>query len=292
MSAELPVTGLPLAGLPLAGRAALITGGGSGIGLACARHLLLDGASVTIAGRSEERLAGAVADLRAEAPAGTTVQAVACDVSHEDSVAEAVARAAEPAGGLHVAVASAGIGAVGPVVALPLAEWDRIIATNLTGAFLTFKHAGAAMVAGGSGGSIVAISSIASPLSHAFMAAYCVSKAGLDMLVKVTADELGRHQVRVNSVRPGLVETELGGHLIGDTAVLDDYLAQMPVSRIGTVDDVAAAVRYLCGPNSTWVTGQCLGIDGGHTLRRGPNVEHWARGLYGDASVDGPGPST
>jgi NAD(P)-dependent dehydrogenase (short-subunit alcohol dehydrogenase family) len=120
------------------------------------------------------------------------------------------------------------------------------------------------------------------------MAAYCVSKAGLDMLVKVAADELGRCGVRVNSVRPGLVQTQLGDHLIGDPAVLDDYLAQMPISRVGTVDDVAEAVRYLAGPESSWVTGQCLGVDGGHTLRRGPDVEHWARALYGDEAIDGP----
>ena len=120
------------------------------------------------------------------------------------------------------------------------------------------------------------------------MAAYCVSKAGLDMLVQVAADELGRCGVRVNSVRPGLVQTQLGDHLIDDPAVLDDYLAQMPISRVGTVDDVAEAVRYLAGPESSWVTGQCLGVDGGHTLRRGPDVEHWARGLYGDEAIDGP----
>lgn len=276
--------------LALSGLGAFVTGGGSGIGLACARHLLRDGASVTIAGRSEDRLTSALADLRAEAPAGAVAAAVVCDVTDEGSVVDAVARAAEPAGGLHLAVVSAGTGSVGPVIALALSDWNRILGTNLTGAFLTFKHAGSAMVTGGRGGAIVAISSIASPLSHAFMAPYSVSKAGLDMLVKVSADELGRHRVRVNSVRPGLVDTELGGHLIGDPVVLDDYLAQMPVSRVGSVDDVAAAVRYLCGPEASWVTGQCLGVDGGHALRRGPNVEHWARAVYGDAAIDGPEP--
>ncbi len=104
----------------------------------------------------------------------------------------------------------------------------------------------------------------------------------------MAADELGRCGVRVNSVRPGLVQTQLGDHLIGDEAVLDDYLAQMPISRVGTVDDVAEAVRYLAGPESSWVTGQCLGVDGGHALRRGPDVEHWARALYGDEAIDGP----
>ena len=147
------------------------------------------------------------------------------------------------------------------------------------------KHAGAAIARSG-GGAIVAISSIAGPLTHPYMAPYCVSKAGLETLVRNAADELGRAGVRVNAVRPGLVRTELADPLLSDEQVLADYLAQMPISRVGTVDDVGAAVRFLCGPESTWITGQVLGVDGGHTLRRGPDMEHWARGLYGDDLVD------
>jgi len=271
--------------LPLAGTAALVTGGGSGIGLACARHLLLDGASVTITGRTAERLEGAAADLRSVAPAGAEVQFVACDVADEDSLAAAVATAAAPAGGLHFAVANAGTGTLGPITSVALEEWNRVMETNLTGAFLTFKHAGRAIVAAG-GGAMVGISSIASPLSHRYMAPYCVSKAGLDTLVEVTADELGRLGVRVNSVRPGLVSTELGSYLENDPKVLDDYLNQMPLARVGTVDDIAGAVRWLLGPESSWVTGQCLGVDGGHTLRRGPDLEHWARAMFSDDVVD------
>lgn len=274
--------------LALAGWSALVTGGGSGIGLGCAERMLCDGASVTITGRSEDTLRAAAAELEESAPEGATVRWAVADVSSEEAIAGAVALACEATGGLDIAVASAGTGSVGPVTSFPLQEWAQVMDTNLTGAFLTIKHAGAAMQRS-RGGSIVAISSIASPLSHPFMAAYCVSKAGLDMLVKVSADELGRCGVRVNSVRPGLVRTQLGDHLIGDQAVLDDYLAQMPISRVGTVADVADAVRYLAGPESSWVTGQCLGVDGGHALRRGPNVEQWARGLYGDEAIDGPG---
>ena len=92
---------------------------------------------------------------------------------------------------------------------------------------------------------------------------------------------------RVNAVRPGLVPTELAAPLEQDPAVLADYLAQMPLGRTGTVDDVAALVRFLCGPESSWITGQCIGVDGGHHLRRGPDVEHWARAIYGDDVVDG-----
>jgi NAD(P)-dependent dehydrogenase (short-subunit alcohol dehydrogenase family) len=272
---------------PLSGQAALVTGGGSGIGLAAAAKLRRDGATVTLVGRSEERLRAGADELEAQpAPPGATVAWARCDVADEAQVAAAVARAAELLGGLHIAVASAGTGSVAPVIATTLEEWNRVLETNLTGTFLTVKHAGAAIAAAG-GGAIVAVSSIASPLSHRYMAPYCVSKAGLDTLVRVAADELGRAGVRVNSVRPGLVSTELGAHLEGDPAVLEDYLAQMPLARVGTVEDVGEAIRYLAGPESSWVTGHCLGIDGGHTLRRGPDLEHWARALYGDQAVDG-----
>lgn len=257
------------------------------MGLACAAALARDGASVTICGRSQDRLRTAATELGALAAGGAAVGWATCDVAEEDSVAAAVASAADGAGGsLDLAVASAGTGTMGPVIALPLEEWDRVLATNLTGAFLLFKHAGAAMARTG-GGAMVAISSIAAPITHRYMAPYSVSKAGLDVLVKVTADELGRAGVRVNSVRPGVVATELGDHLLGDQAVVADYLAQMPLARVGTVQDVAAAVRFLLGPESSWITGHCLGVDGGHALRRGPDLEHWARAAYGDAAVDG-----
>lgn len=270
----------------LAGQAALITGGGSGIGLACARHLLRDGASVTLAGRGQARLDAAIAELQAEAPAGAQVRGVTCDVSDEEQVAAAVAVASETTGALQLCVASAGTGALAPVIAMPAEEWHRVLGINLTGAFFTLKHAGAAMVKAG-GGAFVGLSSIAAPLTHPYMSAYCVSKVGLEALVRTAADELGRANVRVNAVRPGIVPTELAAPLEQDPAVLADYLAQMPISRAGTVDDVAALVRFLCGPDASWITGQCIGVDGGHHLRRGPDVEHWARAVFGDDIVDG-----
>ena len=274
-----------MAELVLAGQAALITGGGSGIGLAAARHLLRDGASVTIAGRSQARLDEAAQQLEAEAPDGASVRAVACDVAREDDVIAAVAAATEATGALQLCVASAGTGTVAPVVAMPESEWDRVLDINLKGTFFTLKHAAGAIVRAG-GGSFVGLSSIAGPLTHPFMSAYCVSKAGVEALVRNAADELGRAGVRVNAVRPSIVPTELAAPLEQDPDVLADYLANMPISRTGTVDDVAALIRFLCGPESSWMTGQCIGVDGGHLLRRGPNVEHWARALYGDA-VDG-----
>jgi NAD(P)-dependent dehydrogenase (short-subunit alcohol dehydrogenase family) len=267
-------------------QAALVTGGGSGIGLACAKALLRDGASVTIAGRGEDKLQAAVAELEAEAPEGTKVGYAVCDVAVEDQVVAAVEAATSLTGSLQLCVAAAGTGTLGPVVALPAEQWDMVLGVNLTGAFFTLKHTAPRMVAAG-GGSFVGISSIAAPLTHRFMSAYCVSKIGLEALIKTAADELGVSNVRCNAVRPGLVPTELSSALESDPAVHDDYIEQMPLGRTGTPEDVANAVRYLCGPESGWVTGQALGVDGGHTLRRGPDLTHWSRMMFGDDVTDG-----
>jgi NAD(P)-dependent dehydrogenase (short-subunit alcohol dehydrogenase family) len=269
----------------LAGLAGLITGGGSGIGLACARHLVRDGASVTLMGRSKDRLQAAADAVATDVSGDAKVQIVAGDASSEEDMATAVESASTVTGALQLVVASAGTGTMGPVVATSMSEWERVLNVNLTGTFLTIKHAAPALARGG-GGSIVAISSIAGPLTHPYMAPYSVSKAGIETLVRNAADELGRAGVRVNAVRPGLVPTELADPLVSDERVRADYLAQMPLHRLGTVDDIAAGVRYLLGPESSWVTGQILAIDGGHTLRRGPDIEHWARAMYGDAVVD------
>lgn len=275
------------ADLPLAGRFALVTGGGSGIGLACAEHLRRDGATVTLMGRSEPRLGDGAAELEKTDGPGE-IRTAPGDVSNEDDVIAAVETATGAGGGLDHAVAAAGTGALAPVVSMDLAWWRSVMATNLDGAFLVVKHAGTRM-AGSGGGSIVAISSIAAPLTHRYMAPYSVSKAAVETLVKNAADELGMANVRVNAVRPGLVPTELATPLHSNEEIVEDYLEQMPLRRLGTVDDVAAGVRYLLGPESSWVTGQCLAIDGGHTLRRGPDLEAFARLMFGDDAVEGRG---
>jgi NAD(P)-dependent dehydrogenase (short-subunit alcohol dehydrogenase family) len=246
----------------LAGQVALVTGGGSGIGRACAAALAADGATVVIAGRTEAKLAAAAEAI------GANVSYVVCDVTSEDSVAAAVADTASK-GKLTMAVANAGFGTAAPLLMTDVDSWNSVIATNLTGAMLTIKHAGAAIVANG-GGSIVGISSIAGTHTHRFMSAYCVSKAGLEMLVRNAADELGVQGLRVNAVRPGLVPTDATEPLLTMTNVVNDYLAQMPLGRTGTDEEIASLVRFLLGPESGWITGACIPIDGGHHLRRGP----------------------
>jgi NAD(P)-dependent dehydrogenase (short-subunit alcohol dehydrogenase family) len=247
----------------------LITGGATGIGLACATHLRNDGAVVTLMGRRREKLDEAKAAL--EATAGPDVRTCAGDVANEDDVIAAVKVAADGTGVLHGCVAAAGTGTFGPLLDTQRAQWDAVLNTNLTGSMLTLKHAGRAMLEGG--GSMVAISSIAGILTHRWMTAYCVSKAGIEMLVRNAADELGGAGIRVNAVRPGLVPTDLAAGLVNNPQSNADYLDQMPLRRLGTPDDIASIVRFLIGPESSWITGQVISCDGGHTVRRGPDLD-------------------
>jgi NAD(P)-dependent dehydrogenase (short-subunit alcohol dehydrogenase family) len=264
---------------PLDGYAALVTGGGSGIGLAAAKRLADDGAVVTICGRNESRLQ--------QAAAGTALRWAVCDVTDEEQVRAAVANAAAPTGALNVVVASAGGSEhLGPLVLADAEAFRRTVDVNVTGTFLTLKHAAPVLVRAG-GGSFIGVSSIAATLTHRYLGAYCVGKAGIEMLVRVAADELGPSRVRVNCVRPGLIDTDLVAGITAGGPVLDDYLAQTPVRRVGTVDDVAAAVRYLAGPESAWVTGQVIGVDGGMTLRRGPDYTPFVEPLFGEDALRG-----
>jgi NAD(P)-dependent dehydrogenase (short-subunit alcohol dehydrogenase family) len=255
----------------LGGKAALVTGGGSGIGLGAATRLARDGAHVTIMGRTEARLVDAVGEISATAADGVQVQYVAGDVTVERDVEAAVARASTPTGGLDVLFACAGGSLhLGPITEADADAWRATIDLNIVGTMLSIKHAAAAMQRRG-GGSIIGMSSIAGTNTHRLMSAYCVGKAGIEMLVKVAADELGEHGIRVNAVEPGLVDTELVGFITAGGKLLADYHEQMPVARVGTVDDIASLVAFLAGPESTWITGQMVHVDGGHHLRRGPN---------------------
>ena len=198
----------------LAGQAAFVTGGGSGIGLGAAKRLAADGAHVTIAGRTEARLAEAVGEIQATAGPGASVQYAVCDVTVEDDVRADVARACVPTGALDILFACAGGSLhLGPIVDADVDAWKATLDLNVVGTFLSIKHAAAAMAASG-GGSIIAMSSIAGHSTHRLMSAYCVGKAGIEMLVKVAADELGGQGIRVNAVQPGLVDTD--GDLAGD----------------------------------------------------------------------------
>ena len=249
-------------------KSALITGGGSGIGLATASLLAAQGAAVTICGRTEERLASGREEIERRAP-GSHVTTVVADVTVEDEIAEAVDRATSATGQLDVAFACAG-GAMhmGSIVDADATGVRATVDLNLVGSFLTVKHAARVMVPAKSG-SIVLMSSGAGHFPHRWLWAYGMSKAGIESLCDYAAEELGDHGIRVNVVQPGIIDDELMAPITAGGALLEDYLEQMPIARLGTVDDVAKAVSFLASDDAAWITGEHLGVDGGHHLRRG-----------------------
>ena len=254
----------------LAGWSILVTGGGSGIGLATAERLAAEGAHVTICGRTEQKLADAAKRIGAEAAGGATARAIVADVTVEEQVAAAVAAATEATGRIDGLFACAGGSLhLGSVLTADAAAVRATIDLNLMGSVLCVKHGALAMQAQGDGGSIVLMSSGAGRFPHPHLWAYGVSKAGICFLAETAAEELGPLGIRVNAVAPGIIDDELMAFITAGGPLLDDYLAQMPLGRVGTVEDVAAAVRYLIGPESSFVTGETLGVDGGHHLRRG-----------------------
>jgi NAD(P)-dependent dehydrogenase (short-subunit alcohol dehydrogenase family) len=253
------------------GSTALVTGGGSGIGLASAARLAADGAHVTICGRTEEKLTKAVAEIGATVGDGGSIRSIVADVTIEDQVAAAVAFAAEPAARLDILFANAG--GSSHIGSFDSADLDAVRATidlNLMGTIICIKHAAAAMKQSG-GGTIVGMSSGAGHFPHRYLWAYGSAKAGIEEACRYAAKELGAFGIRVNVVQPGIIDDELMTFITAGGKLLDDYIANMPLGRLGTVEDVAEAVRFLAGPESSWITGACLPVDGGHHLRRGAN---------------------
>lgn len=248
------------------GKTAFVSAGATGIGFATAQYLVDRGASVMICARRENTLQESVGLL------GENSDYVVCDVSDEASVTAAIARTLERFGSLDMAVNSAGTGTVGPFVDMDSQQFDDCLKTNLYGTFYCTRAQARAMMAGG-GGSIVNISSLAGSVTHRWLSGYCASKAGVSMLSKCAADELGQHGVRVNVVEPGGVETPLAEMLFATESGRNEYLENMPVSRLGRPGDIASMIGFLLSDEASWITGEVIGVDGGHHLRRGPNIE-------------------
>jgi len=275
----------------LEGKAAIVSGGGTGIGWACAAALVADGAAVTICGRTEATLQDGVARLEKVADLGGQASYAVADVTDEASVVAAVAAAATLTGDLDIVVANAGGGGgLGPIHTQDLAEFTRVLHLNVLGTMLLAKHSLPLLVK--SGGSFTAISSIAGHQTHRWFGAYPVAKAGVEELVRNAADEYGPAGVRVNAVRPGFTATELMALVPRDSPVFASYLENTPLDGVGEPEDVGHLVRFLAGDEARWITGQIIDVDGGHSLRRGPDYS-----LFAGVSDDEPrfglsGPAT
>ncbi len=238
-------------------RVAIVTGGARGIGLAIARRFLAQGyrvALLDIDGKTLKATYKALADK-------ARVLALHCDVSDAKQVDKAIAKVAKHFGRIDALVNNAGIAIFKPILETSFAEWQKVLATNLGGAFNCTHTCAPYMLANG-GGAIVNIASISGLRASTLRVAYGTSKAALIHLTKQYAVELGTAGIRVNCVAPGPVDTDMA-KLVHSVAIRSDYHDVIPLERYGTPEEIANAVVFLCSDEASYINGQTLAADGG-----------------------------
>ncbi len=246
----------------LDGRAALVTGASRGLGRRFALALAAAGAHVALAARDAARLAEVAAEIEAT---GGRATSILMDVTNRASVEAGVAEAEAALGPLRVVVNNSGIALTKRLLEVTEAEWDPVIDVNLTGAWLVAQASAKAMVAHGQGGSIVNISSILGQRTNPGVIAYNAAKAGLDHVTREMAAELAKHGVRVNALAPGYIETDMN-RSYWSTPPGKALMSRVPMGRLGQEADLDGPVVFLASDASAYVTGQILGLDGGHAV--------------------------
>ena len=242
-------------------KVAVITGAGDGIGLQIAQSFADEGAIAVIAEINE------VSGKRAEAAiiaAGGRALFLKTDVSDEAQVEQMVKTVVEQLGRIDILINNAGVVVHVKVVDMPREAWDRQLAVQLTGPFLVSKHVARHMIARGGGGKMVNISSVSAVMGRHKAAAHCSAKGGLTMLTKVLAMEMGEYNVNVNAVAPGLIDVPSQRDEENISADYKrSYLNELPLGRIGEVEDITHMVMFLCSEDANWITGQLMLVDGG-----------------------------
>jgi 3-oxoacyl-[acyl-carrier protein] reductase len=241
----------------LEGKTALITGASQGIGRACALELAKAGAKIALAARNQARLDEVAREIRA---AGGTAEVFVLDVGNEESIKATAKAVIAHYGAVEILVNNAGITRDGLMMRMKRADWDDVLTTNLTGAFLLTQGVVSSMLKA-RWGRIINISSVVARSGQAGQANYAASKAGLIGLTRSLARELASRNVTANAVAPGYIETAM-------TAVLDNkqreaMLSQIPLARAGTDAEIAHAVAFLASPEAGYITGHVLDVNGG-----------------------------
>ena len=238
-------------------RIAFVTGASRGIGRACALSLAAAGHKLVIAARNQDQLDAFATELRAN---GATVFVQPIDLGSSDSITEAFSRAQKDFGPITILVNNAGITKDGLALRMKKDDWDLVIQTNLTGAFLCSQQAMQSMLKA-RWGRIINISSIVGQTGNAGQANYVASKAGLIGLTKTLAQELASRTITVNAVAPGFIETDMTNVLSEEVKI--KLLSSIPLKRLGKPEDIAAAVRFLASEEASYITGHVLEVNGG-----------------------------
>ncbi len=241
----------------LNGRIALVTGASQGIGRACALALAQSGAAVALAARNQEKLAAVAAEITG---AGGQAAAFKMDVASEDEIKSAIKEAIEKFGKIDILVNNAGINRDQLIMRMKRADWDAVLATNLTGAYLTIQHAITPMLKQ-RWGRIINITSIFGQMGQAGQANYAASKAGLIGLTMAVARELASRNITVNAIAPGYIETAMTAGLSEEMKARVKEM--IPLGRPGSDQDVANAVRFLASDEAAYITGHVLNVNGG-----------------------------
>lgn len=265
----------------LTGMTAFVTGATGAIAAACATVLARDGARLALMARRAEGLEQLSSEIRAAVP-GAQVHCFIGDCCNEAAVKAALTQARALAGRLDIAFATVGGAAFKPLMMLDADTLRADLEYNLMSAFHVVRHAAPLMQRGGS---IICTSSVTAQMSFPYLATYHIAKSALDGLVRSAADELGSAGIRVNAIRPGMTRAHSTEAAFAADGALDPFLPEYPLGRLGEPEDIAGAVRYLAGPESAWVTGQFIAVDGGTMLRRSPDLTPMVEQIYGAESV-------
>jgi glucose 1-dehydrogenase len=249
----------------LKGRKAFVTGASSGIGKATALRLGREGADVCVNYYSEQERADAEATVAAIESEGTKAVALRADVGDESEVEQLFAHGREALGGIDLLVNNAGIEKQIALVDMGLDDWDAVLRTNLTGAFLCLREA-AKLMGAGSGGVIVNMSSVHEFIPWPGFAHYCASKGGMKMLMETAARELAEKKIRVLNIAPGAVATPINKWVLDDPEARHAVEEEVPLGRFGTADEIAAAVAWVASDEAAYITGTTIVVDGGMSL--------------------------
>lgn len=249
----------------LEGMRAIVTGGSSGIGRATAVRLAREGADVAVNYFSDHERPDADAVVGEITAAGRRGVAIKADVGAEADVVAMVRQCVEQLGGLEVLVNNAGIEKQVALTDMSLDDWERVLRTNLTGAFLCMREAARVMVQAGRG-VIVNVSSVHEFIPWPGFAHYCASKGGMKLLAQTAARELAPKGIRVANVAPGAIVTPINTFVLDDPEARHQVEAEIPLGHMGRPEQIAAAVAWLASPQADYVTGTTLVVDGGMSL--------------------------